>query len=350
MSRDARVAGSPLFGLFSPSLIHHVALDGVSDGALGVGLEVVATAQRLIDAGLAHGAINARSLRQRVVSLDERAVRSATGRAVPIDATLDARAVRRGDVIVVPGVAGAATEDAVRALLDDARARRALPTLAAAADKCSIVAASCAATFVLGAAGLLSNKCATTTWWLAPLFAKTFADVELRVDKMVVESDRVLTAGSAFAHADLMLAVIARACGPSLAHLVARYLVLDARPSQARYMALEHMRVQDPALRKVERFVRDNIARQLSLDELAKAAALSPRTLARRMRQALAITPQQFVQQLRVERAAHLLETTRRSIDQVAACVGYADAAAFRRVYRRIKGERPRDARARLSE
>ncbi|MFO0563150.1 MAG: helix-turn-helix domain-containing protein [Polyangiales bacterium] len=328
-------------------MIHHVVIDGVSDGALGVGLEIVSTAERLRAAGLADKGADPSALRQRVLSLDARPVRSATGRAVAVDGTLSARGVRRGDVIVVPGVARAVTESSVRAMIDDPHTQRALRTLAAAADKCALVAASCSATFVLAAAGMLSHKSATTTWWLAPVFAKSFSDVELRVDKMVVESDRVLTAGSAFAHADLMLAVLARTGGPSLAHLVTRYLVLDERASQSRYMALEYLRAADPALRKLERFVRANLARQLSLDELAKAAALSPRTLARRVRAALATTPHGFVQQLRVERAAHLLETTRASVEEVAASVGYADPAAFRRVFRRIKGASPRETRAR---
>ena len=52
---------------------------------------------------------------------------------------------------------------------------------------------------------------------------------------MVVASGPAITAGSAFAHADLMLAVVARTLGPAVAHTVARYLVLDERTSQSRY-------------------------------------------------------------------------------------------------------------------
>lgn len=85
--------------------------------------------------------------------------------------------------------------------------------------------------------------------------------------------------------------------------------------------------------------------RQISIDELAQAAAVSPRTLARRVQAALGVTPHELVQRIRVAHAAHLLETTRASVDEVAERVGYADAAAFRKVFRRLTGESPRGRR-----
>ena len=54
------------------------------------------------------------------------------------------------------------------------------------------------------------------------------------------------------------------------------------------------------------------------------------------------MTPQRFVQRVRVAHAEHLLETTRASVEEVAARVGYADPAAFRRVFRRHTGASPR--------
>ncbi|WP_347402478.1 GlxA family transcriptional regulator [Corallococcus macrosporus] len=322
-------------------MITHVVLDGVAEGPLGVGLDVVGTAARLAEAGLVPGLRQAKPLRQRVVSLDGRPVRSGTGRPVSVDGALSLRGVKAGDVLVVPGLS-AATERAVGHLLSRDDAARGAELLARAAAKGAVVAASCSATFVLAASGLLTGRSATTTWWLVPAFVRRFPQVTVRADRMVVESEGVLTAGSAFAHADLMLALVARVASPSLAHLVARYLVLDERASQARYMVMEHLRVSDPALSAVERFVAANLGRQLSLDELAHAAATSTRTLARRVQAGLGMTPLEFVQRVRMAHASHLLETTRESVEEVSARVGYADAAAFRRVYRRYAGETPR--------
>ncbi|NPD22170.1 MULTISPECIES: GlxA family transcriptional regulator [Corallococcus] len=330
-------------------MIWHVVLDGVAEGPLGVGLDVINTATRLLESGLVPSAPRgANPLRQRVVSLDGRPVRSGTGRSVCVDGALSLRSVKAGDVLLVPGLS-AASERAVEQLLSRADTARGMALLARAAAKGAMVAASCSATFVLAAAGLLAGRDATTTWWLVPAFVRRFPQVTVRADRMVIESDGILTAGSAFAHADLMLAILARVASPSLAHLVARYLVLDERVSQARYMVMEHLRVSDPALRLVERFITANLGRQLSLEELARAAATSPRTLARRVQAGLGMTPLEFVQRVRVAHASHLLETTRDSVDDVAARVGYADAAAFRRVYRRYAGESPRGRRPRGS-
>ncbi|RKG87170.1 helix-turn-helix domain-containing protein [Corallococcus sp. CA049B] len=329
-------------------MIWHVVLDGVAEGPLGVGLDVINTATRLLESGLVPGAPRANPLRQRVVSLDGRPVRSGTGRSVCVDGALNLRSVKAGDVLLVPGLS-AASERAVEQLLSRADTARGMELLARAAAKGAKVAASCSATFVLAAAGLLEGRNATTTWWLVPAFVRRFPQVTVRADRMVIESDGVLTAGSAFAHADLMLALVARVASPSLAHLVARYLVLDERVSQSRYMVMEHLRVSDPALRAVERFITANLGRQLTLAELARAAATSSRTLARRVQAGLGMTPLEFVQRVRVAHASHLLETTRDSVDDVAARVGYADAAAFRRVYRRYAGESPRGRQPRGS-
>lgn len=324
----------------------HVVFDGVADGSLGVGLDVVTAAARCVEAGLAVLPRRARPLAQRVLSLDGKPVRSGAGRSIAVDGELRRARLNSGDVLVVPGLS-AATEKSIERLLVRDDVVRGARYLAKAASAGARVAASCSATFVLAAAGLLAGQSATTTWWLVPAFARRFPDVALRADRMVVEAKRVTTAGSAFAHADLMLSLLARVASPTLAHLVARYLVLDARPSQSRYMILEHLRTQDPSLRRVERFVVANLDRQLGLAEIAHAASTSPRTLARRMQAGLGVSPLEFVQRVRVQHAAHLLDTTRDSVDAIAARVGYADAAAFRRVFRKHLGESPRGRIAR---
>ncbi len=322
-------------------MISHLVFDGVAEGPLGIGVEVVATAMRLIAAGLVPTAPPAAALRQRVVSLDGKPVRSGTGRAVAVDNAISLRQLKPGDVVVVPGLS-AASEPAVERLLARSDVAPGLELLRRAADKRVLLAASCSATFLLAEAGLLAGRSGTTNWWLAPTFARRFPDVTLRPDRMVIESDGVITAGSAFAHADLMLAIITRVVSPSLAQMVARYLVLDERASQTRYMVMEHLQRSDPILLALEQFVVANLTRQVTLDELARVAATSPRTLARRVKAGIGMTPLEFVQRIRVARASLLLDTSRESVESIAARVGYADAAAFRRVFRRYAGASPR--------
>jgi transcriptional regulator GlxA family with amidase domain len=327
----------------------HLALDGVSDGSLGVGLDVVDAAARVVAAGLSPCPPTRGALTQRVLSVDGESVRSGAGRTIAVDGSLRRARLRAGDVLVLPGLSST-TERGLDRLLARADVVEAAALLGARAASRACVAASCSATFVLAASGRLNGGEATTTWWLAGAFARRFPAVDVRVERMVAESGGALTAGSAFAHADLMLALLARVTGPTLAQTVARYLVLDARPTQSRYMVLEHLRTDDDAVRAVERFVGENLHRQLSLDELARAGATSTRTLARRVRAALGLTPHGLVQRVRMQHAAHLLDTTRETVDEVAARVGYADTASFRRAFRKVVGASPRDHRASRAE
>jgi transcriptional regulator GlxA family with amidase domain len=320
-----------------------VAISGIADGSLGATLDVLGAAERLRRAGFAAGTRPACTVR--VVSPRGRSVRSASGRLVPVDGTTEgATSLRRGDVVILPGL-GMATEDDVETTLARRDIQDVLAFLRRAAAAGATLAASCSSTFVLAESGLLDGKSATTTWWLAPLFSRRYPRVELRADRMVVALRDRITAGSAFSQVDLMLAVVARLFGPALAHLAARYLVVDERPSQARYVVVEHIGRDDPAIQALERFVTANLARPLTLQELARATGASPRTLARRVAGSLSLTPMGFVRRLRAQHAAHLLATTGLSLERVAERVGYAEPGALRRVLRLELDASPRQLR-----
>lgn len=327
-------------------MIFHLVFDGVTDGGIGVALEVIATAARLVRAGLCAVPGAARALNQCIVSVDGQPVRTGAGRTLHVDGPLHLEQVGTGDVVVLAGLS-AATPPEIARLLERPDVQAGTRLVAEAAARGALVGASCSATFVLASAGVLHGHQATTTWWLARQFAERFPQVKLRVDRMVVEAQGCLTAGSALAHTDLMLAIVSRMAGPSLTYLVANYLVLEQRESQARYMIQESLRTQDPVIQALERFVLANLSRQVSTAEMARAASTSPRTLARRLDEALATTPQRFAQRLRVNHAVYLIETTQASVEEIAASVGYADAAAFRRIFQRETGQSPRGRRSR---
>lgn len=325
--------------------VTHLVFDGVADGPLGVALDVVATAARLVRAGLVSSPVGARALRQRVVSIDGGSVRTGAGRVLAVDGRLSLRALGVGDALVIAGL-GAASEGQVATLLGRSDITRGCELLGRVAERGVTLAASCSATFVLGAAGVLDGRRATTTGWLVSAFAARFPRVRLAAHAMVVEDDGVFTAGAALAHADLMMALLSRTVSPALAHLVARYLLLDERVSQARYMLSAHLASADPIVARLEAFVLANLDRSLGVEVLAAATATSPRTLARKLQATLGTTPHAFVQRLRVARAAELLETCGDGVEAIAAAVGYADPAAFRRAFRKLTGQSPRALRA----
>ena len=242
--------------------------------------------------------------------------------------------LRGADLVIVPGL-GAASADALDLKLKSLACRRLGDMLVEAFESGAMLAAPCASTFLLADTGLLDGRRATTTWWLAPVFQRRYPEVELVTDRIVVDDWPIATAGAAMAQMDLMLAIVSRLAGASLAKTCANYLLLDERRSQAPFMAITYLANQDPRIAKAEKWVRDNIERNFTIDELAKALALAPRTFARRIARTCGVSPIQFVQRIRIETARSLLETTRLSVDEIARQVGYAESSTLRRLIRR---------------
>jgi transcriptional regulator GlxA family with amidase domain len=268
-------------------------------------------------------------------------IRGAAQRALPFDVTTvrcgpsrSSGKLRGADLIIVPGL-GTASADELDAKLKSAACRRLGEMLVEAFEAGAMLAAPCASTFLLADTGLLNGRRATTTWWLAPLFRRRYPEVELVTDQIVVADWPIATAGAAMAQMDLMLAIVSRFAGQSLAKACANYLLLDERHSQAPFMAIAYLANQDLRIAKAEKWVRDNIARDFTVDELAEAVALAPRTFARRVAGTCGVSPIQFVQRIRTETALYLLETTRLSVEEIARHVGYAEPSTLRRLIRR---------------
>lgn len=317
-----------------------LALEGAMDSSLTITLDTIRAGQQF-QAGAA------RPGRLRVlVASHRRTVR--TGGGLRLDADLVFSEVMKGavrpDWIVIPGlglVSGQAVSE--RFLQKDAIAAMAL--LRHVPDTTRI-AAACSSVFLLAEAGLLGQRHVTMTWWLAKLFRARYPDVRLDEARMLVRDGRYLTAGSAYAALDMALAIVAETMGTAIAHLCSRYLLIDQRPSQARYMVQTHVQHVEPTVVAAERWIDAHLAGPISITALAKALAVTPRTLARRITAATGISPVKFVQRRRLLHAAHLIETTSGSIESIAAAVGYQDGTALRKLVKREFGTTPAALRA----
>jgi transcriptional regulator GlxA family with amidase domain len=200
----------------------------------------------------------------------------------------------------------------------------------------SRIAAACTGVFLLAEAGLLDARRITTTWFLTPTFRARYPNVVVDLDSMVVADGPVLTAGAAFAHIDLALAIL-RTVSVELTQHVARLLLVDERPSQAAFVALDHLHHDDPIVLAFERYVRQHLGEPFDASLTAGAIGASRRTLERRTRRVLGLTPLDIVQRLRVERAAHLRRTTDLTTEAIARRVGYANAETLRALQRRAR-------------
>lgn len=319
--------------------IHVLALEGVFDLGLAAILDTFGTAGEL--ASEPESRPRATRFDVQLVGLRKR-VRTAQGLTVPV---VTAERAGRADVVLIPAPAGK-TVLSVAAALERPDVRDAAALLARYAAAGATVGAACTGTFLLAASGLLDGRAATTTWWLAPLFRERFPRVTLDDSRMIVQSGRCVTAGAALAHLDLALWLVRRR-SPALAALTARYLVVDSRPSQALFAIPDHLAHADPLVERFETWARDHLVERFSLSEAARAVGASERTLARRLRGVLGKSPLGYVQDLRVERAVHRLQTSDATLDVIAAEVGYTDGVTLRTLLRRKIGRGVRDLRQR---
>jgi transcriptional regulator GlxA family with amidase domain len=301
-----------------------LALDDVFDLGLAAVLDALRTANELNELDERAGA----GFDVRVVGV-RRDVRTAQGLRVPVR-TIDGRTP---DCVVVPAI-GFKMPGPLQAALKRPDVRDAGDVLRQWSERGAMVTAACIGTFVLAESGLLDHHRATTTWWLAPLFRERYPQVQLEDSRMIVKSGRFVTAGAALGHMDLALALI-RQVSPELSGLTAKYLIVDSRPSQSVYALSDHLAHTDPVVERFDRWARGRLSRRFSLADAARAAGVSKRTLARRTESVLGKSPLSYFQSLRVERAVHLLKTSRSSVEQIASRVGYSDGATLRALLRR---------------
>jgi len=201
----------------------------------------------------------------------------------------------------------------------------------------SDLAAACTGTFFLAEAGVLNGRLATTSWWLGPAFRRRYTAVRLDESQTLARDGRVTTAGAAFAHIDLALSIVARE-SLALADLVARYLVIGDRPSQAVSAVPSHLAGNDPTVTAFEQWVRDHIADPLQISGAAAAIGVSERTLQRTTAAVLGMSPIEFVHRVRLDEATFLLRTTSQTVDAIAAAVGYQNTSTLRALVRRRRG------------
>ena len=315
-----------------------LALEGLFDTGLTVALDAFALANKF-SAQQMGGTPN---FDVSIVGVRKK-VRSAQGLGIPVRA---ATPDLKPDWVIVPALATGTPDQLVPALgrPDVRKARAQLLKWHAAGAR---IAASCIGTFLLAETGLLDHREATTTWWLAPLFRQRYPKVLLDESRMLVPTDRGVTAGAAMGHLDLTLWLI-RSASPELAVVVSRYLLADMRSSQARYIIPNHLALADPLIRRFEKWARDHLKTGFSLQNAASALATSSRTLQRRCEAVLGKSPLSYFQDLRVERAQSLLHGSGLDLDAIAAEVGYVDGATLRTLLRERLGRGVRELRADL--
>jgi transcriptional regulator GlxA family with amidase domain len=302
--------------------------DGVFDSGLAAVLDVLDFANAMADQ-----VQGAPSWRATMVGLQPE-VRTGAGSRVT---TQPAAQVEGADLLIVPARAARRPGE----VLDYVAGDQSLPVrtlIAGTRERGTPIASACAGTFLLAETGILDGLRATTSWWLSPAFRSRYPEVELDEGRMVIASDGITTAGAAFGHVDLALAVV-RTSSPAVADLVTRYLLIDERPSQSVYAIPSALAQNDPTVAAFECWARERLSEPTSIPRAAKAIGVSERMLQRSVQRTLGTSPIRFIQDLRVERASHLLRTTEQSLETISRKVGYKQPNTLRVLLRERTGK-----------
>ena len=253
---------------------------------------------------------------------------------------------KRMDVVIVPGLGLSHALDPITAL-STPKGQALVQALRSHHARGAWVAASCTASFALAEAGLLDERLATTSWWLAAEFRHRYPRVVLREAALTTEDGHLLCAGGTLAHVDLMLVLISKLFGAELATRVAQYLVSSWRAPQSAVAEVGQTRVTDPLLARSIAHIKANLARPVSVDELADALATSPRTLHRRAQASLGLSVVGLIRRVRGEEAMRLLRETDLPLVRIAECVGYTDTSTLRTLVLKLSGQTPAALRRR---
>ena len=215
----------------------------------------------------------------------------------------------------------------------------------AAVDRGARVLSVCSGAFVLAEAGLLDGRRATTHWRYADLLAQRFPLIDVDPDVLYVEDGPVITSAGTAAGIDACLHVLRQEHGVAVANAVARRMVVPPfrDGGQAQYVETPVpilRRAGTDSLSAVLDWAAAHLHEDLSVDDLARRAHMSPRTFARRFREATGTTPYKWVLGHRIGHAQRLLEQGL-SVEEVARRAGFGSAATLRSAFARERGTSP---------
>jgi transcriptional regulator GlxA family with amidase domain len=252
--------------------------------------------------------------------------------AFAIEPGADLAALAEAETVVVPGY-GAIFDP----LPDDVG-----EALVTASARGARVISVCTGAFALAGAGLLDGRRAATHWGWAEALARRFPRVEVDAEALYVDEGRVMTSAGLSAGIDLCLHVIRKDFGAAVGARVARRMVAPPHREGGQAQFIE--RADDEArgsLEETRRWAAERLGEPLDVAGMARHAAVSPRTFARRFREETGTTPLQWLLGRRVVEVRRMLEESDLPVEEIASRAGFGTAASLREHFRRATATTP---------
>ncbi|ELP66681.1 GlxA family transcriptional regulator [Streptomyces turgidiscabies] len=201
----------------------------------------------------------------------------------------------------------------------------------------------CSGAFVLAAAGLLDGRRCAVHWRHAEELARRYPRVLVEPDVLYVDTGLVITSAGTAAGIDACLHLVRLEHGPEVANAIARRMVVPPHRDggQAQYIERPLPRSRCDTVGEVLVWMERHLDEEVTVEQLAERAHMSPRTFARRFQQETGTTPYRWILRQRVLLAQQLLEATDETMDAIAWRTGFGNAAALRHQFVRSLGTTP---------
>lgn len=261
---------------------------------------------------------------------------------VKITAEADLSELKQAGTVIIPGWKGA----------DVMPSPELVAALKTAHANGARLVTICSGVFVLAAAGILTNERVTTHWRYAEKLQSRYPQLRVDPNVLYVDEGQILTSAGSAAGLDLCMHLVRRDFGPRIANQVARRLVMAPHRNggQAQFIERPLQPRADDRLATVIAQIGERIHEPFTIEAMARAAAMSPRTFMRRFRDATGRSPAEWLIDARIERARELLESTELGIDTIAERCGFGAGATLRHHFRRKVSLSPLAYRARFSQ
>ena len=296
-------------------------------------LEVFSIANRYLDA--------ADQYQLSTLGTERTALRASNGVMVQADQHLD-QALDSYDVLLVPGGPGAYNQ----------RPEHLLQWLRSAPERARRYGSICTGAFILGHAGLLDGYRVTTHWHYTERLSKHFPKAQVETDHIYLQDRRLITSGGVTAGIDLALAIVAQDHGKQVALDVAKVLlvVMKRQGGQAQFSPLvAAVATHDSPITRVQNHVLENLEQTFSIESMASVAAMSARHFARVFAREVQMTPMEFLQSARIDRARSLLESSDLPLKTVAFRSGFGSVRHMRFLFSDKLGLTPTQYRQQFS-
>jgi len=201
----------------------------------------------------------------------------------------------------------------------------------------------CTGALVFAEAGLLDGRRATTHWHFARNMKRRYPKIAVEEDRIFVTDGPIWTSAGMSAGVDLALALVEKDLGAEIARAVAKILVLYHRRAggQSQFSTLLDLNAQSDRVQTALAYAKEHLSRALVVNDLAKAAFLSPRQFSRLFREETGHSPAKAIERLRVESARLMMESGRFSAEEIASKNGFGNRERMRRSFVRAFGQSP---------